>query len=132
MQRDYVGFEIAPARKTGYADLNSLRNCLALYFAGLLDELDLSRLWMRCENLIPGNPLAGQLDVDTLRQCLFSLPEPERTAIALFYEPTDGELQQQMVRCYVHSDADRPFTDYLQQVYSDGVLRLSEVVYGVL
>lgn len=136
MQRSNLGFitvEVQPVIKSGYVDLRHLSQCLGMYHSGILDEIDLDRLWMRCENLVPGNPLAGQLDSVMMQKCIFALPEQYRTAIALFYEPEDTELQQTLVHWFVHyGDPAQTYPEYLQQSYCDGLLMLSEVVYRAL
>lgn len=129
----YVLVDAAPVYKKSYVDLNQLRQCLGMFHAGILDEIDLERLWMRCDQLVPGNPLAGMLDSDTLRKCLFALPEQYRTAIALYYEPTDLELQQTLIHWYVHmGNPGQSFTEYQQEIYCDALVMLAEVVYRVL
>lgn len=129
----YITVNIPPAHKTGYVDLKHLRQCLGMYHSGILDDIDLERLWMRCEDLVPGNPLAGLLDSVTLRKCLFTLPEQHRTAIALYYEPLDTELQQQLIHWFVQTgDVGQTYAEYLQQTYCDGLLMLSEVVYRAI
>lgn len=129
----YILVEETPPRRTSYVDLNHLRQCLGMYHAGILDEIDLERIWMPCENLVPGNPLAGMLDSDTLRKCLFALPENHRTAIALYYEPGDTELQQTLIHWYVHeATAGQTYTEYQQETYCDALVMLAEVVHRAL
>ncbi|HEY9909624.1 MAG TPA: hypothetical protein V6D18_18690 [Thermosynechococcaceae cyanobacterium] len=130
----FILVEVEPTRKTSYVDAANLQQCLSWYFQGIFDDvIDWSRLWMRCEQWIPGNSLAGLLDSDTLRKCLFALPEQHRTAIAFAYEPDDLELSQTLAHWFVQtSDPALSFAEYQQQLLCDAMLMLAEVVLRVL
>lgn len=116
----------------GYTDLIDLKDCLEAFFCGNLDDIfDLTRLWMPLHQLIPGKRLQSQLDGDTLRQCLYRLSEPHRTAIALHWESEDAELLQMMGHYFAHSQ-ELSFGDFCDAQFTDALGLLAEIVHQAL
>ena len=125
---------IAP--KTSYIDLECLQQCLQMYYSGSLDDVpDLSRLWMRCDRLIPGNPLAGLLDSVTMKACLVTIPLHYEAAIALIHCTQISEDAREKCHAALRSVFVRQanwldFDSFKQWVYCEGLLLLAEEVRG--
>lgn len=123
---------IAP--KTSYIDLECLQQCLQMYYAGSLDDVpDLSRLWMRCDRLIPGNPLAGLLDSVTMRSCLVKIPLHYEAAITLIHctqisEEAREDCHAAVRSVFVHQAGGLDFDSFEQSVYCEALLLLAEEV----
>lgn len=80
----------AEATPSSYVDLRELWGCLQDYFNESLDDVDehLNRLWMPLDQLIPGRPLASQLDSATMRRAILLLPTESRLALYACFQNT--------------------------------------------
>lgn len=129
----FISVQIPPSQVKGYVDLNNLKQCLDWFWQGTLDHVDLGRIWMRSEELVPGNPLAGLLDSDSIRRCLYRLPEQLRSAIAFYYEPEEPELIVTLGHYYVWAnDPGFDFVDFCRELYQEALLALSDLVQAEL
>jgi hypothetical protein len=116
-----------------YVDLQDMVSCLDLYFSNLLDDVDqyLDRLYLPSREMSKSNSLFGQLDQDTLKLAIESLPEEHRLAIVINFLPSQ-EVSEKLQHLYVHSETVLRFDDGLTNLYSEGLQELAEEVRTLL
>jgi hypothetical protein len=111
--------------QVGYVQTSDLLECLEDYFAGTLDNVNLSVLPYETREWAFENSLWGQVDSSTMSSTLKELPVPLRAAIV--YTHTQDLTALARLQSY-HQESQRTFLDCIHTWYAQALHELGEAI----